>query len=455
MKTGDFNNKQVLGVCSDDGTLFIWYTETIINLVKKFGNSKKPQSNDNDQETENPVATVTLSSTASSSVATPTIVKPDFRIKTEASLWGLDFKTYNGHNILVASDNSQSVVLLYYHPVDERFYNIKSHQILHNIPDISIVSYTQKGERHTVQVSCVSISGEIIVFEFNFAIALGPLNKEEFEYFRKEPYYYVDATMEQLENRNGIDSHELAQLKLKKFRRVKFAEPLCISRVVLSEDCWTVKPMSSKWFLPVGSLKDVFGDDSIDESRELNRIRYETRLLNALSGKFQFFPSKTVNFESRLEDNCHNNTSTTTNCKPTTVDDEYRRIHKELVNGSSDEFLLVSTAKKLSMFRFPSLFCNCSTLKIFDLAIPFNEESKFTNRISISMVIPELLCFIAATQQGLITIMRLCSYQGVYGMRQEHIFPNALSLSLGYHGYRTIIGLSVRKRTLEKPICYI
>ena len=90
--------------------------------------------------------------------------------------------------------------------------------------------------------------------------------------------------------------------------------------------------------LPVGSLKDVFGDDSIDESRELNRIRYETRLLNALSGKFQFFPSKTVNFESRLEDNCHNNTSTTTNCKPTTVDDEYRRIHKELVNGSSDEF---------------------------------------------------------------------------------------------------------------------
>lgn len=452
LKTGNFNNKQVLGVCSDDGTLFIWYTETIINLVKKFGNSKKPQSNDNDQETENPVATVTLSSTASSSVATPTIVKPDFRIKTEASLWGLDFKTYNGHNILVASDNSQSVVLLYYHPVDERFYNIKSHQILHNIPDISIVSYTQKGERHTVQVSCVSISGEIIVFEFNFAIALGPLNKEEFEYFRKEPYYYVDATMEQLENRNGIDSHELAQLKLKKFRRVKFAEPLCISRVVLSEDCWTVKPMSSKWFLPVGSLKDVFGDDSIDESRELNRIRYETRLLNALSGKFQFFPSKTVNFESRLEDNCHNNTSTTTNCKPTTVDDEYRRIHKELVNGSSDEFLLVSTAKKLSMFRFPSLFCNCSTLKIFDLAISFNEESKFTNRISISMVIPELLCFIAATQQGLITIMRLCSYQGVYGMRQEHIFPNALSLSLGYHGYRTIIGLSVRKRTLEKPI---
>ena len=76
---------------------------------------------------------------------------------------------------------------------------------------------------------CVYIR-EIIVFEFNFAIALGPLNKEEFEYFRKEPYYYVDATMEQLENRNGIDSHELAQLKLKKFRRVKFAEPLCISK---------------------------------------------------------------------------------------------------------------------------------------------------------------------------------------------------------------------------------
>ena len=36
LKTGNFNNKQVLGVCSDDGTLFIWYTETIINLVKNL-----------------------------------------------------------------------------------------------------------------------------------------------------------------------------------------------------------------------------------------------------------------------------------------------------------------------------------------------------------------------------------------------------------------------------------
>ena len=69
------------------------------------------------------------------------------------------------------------------------------------------------------------------------------------------------------------------------------------------------------------------------------------------------------------------------------------------------------------------------------------------------MVIPELLCFIAATQQGLITIMRLCSYQGVLWYEtRTYFFPNALSLSLGYHGYRTIIGLSVRKRTLEKPI---
>lgn len=33
-------------------------------------------------------------------------------------------------------------------------------------------------------------------------------------------------------------------------------------------------------------------------------------------------------------------------------------------------------------------------------------------------------------------------------MRQEHLFPNALSLAIGYHGYRTITGLSLRDRCI-------
>lgn len=433
IKSGPFNGRRILAACTDDGTLLIWYNETIMTLIKEF---EKHHKQDNDSA----VASTSVTNTS------VTVIKPDFRIKMEASLWGLDFKTYNGHNVIAASDNSQSIVLLYYHPLDERFYHVKSHQILHNIPEVSIVTCKESDGKHVVKVSCVSISGEIIVFEFKFCIGEGPLDKEDFEYSKKELYYYIDSTMEQLENRNGIEPNELSLIKLKKFYRLQFEEPLCISRAVLSEDCWTIKPLDSRWFLPVGSIRDVFGDSEIDETKERRRIEHESKILGKPSGIFQFFQSKTVSFEKKSEENYRNS-------KLTNVDDEYRRIHKEFVHGSTNELLLVSSARKLAMFRFPSLFCSCSTPKVFDLPIPFNDESKFTNRMSITQIIPELLCFIAVTQQGLVTIMRLCSYKGIYGMRQEYIFPNAMSLSLGYHGYRTIIGLSIRKRTVDIP-CY-
>ncbi|KAL6450028.1 CRT10 Protein CRT10 [Candida maltosa Xu316] len=434
LKSGVFNGKHVLAACTDDGTLLIWYSQRIIELVSKFESKIKSESDNN-----TPTAATTTNMSSS------TVIKPDFRMKMEASLWGLDFKTYNGHNIIVASDNSQSVVLFYYHPIDERFYHIRSHQILHNIPEVSIVSCVEddNGE-HTVDVSCCSISGEIIIFQFKFTIHQGPVNLGEYEYFKNESYYYVDGTMEQLENRNGIDPHELAIWKSKKFKRIEFSDAVCISRIVLSEDCWTIKPLDSKWFLPVGSIRDIFGDSKIDNTKELNRINQESKTLGQSSGKFQYFPSKTVNLEQQPQQQEENT-------KLTSIDDEYRRIHKELIRGSSRYLLVSSTARKLALFNFPSLYCPCSTEKVFNLAIPFNEESKFTNRISITKIIPELSCLIAVTQQGLITIMRLCTFNGIYGMRQEHVFPNALSLSLGYHGYRTIVGICLRDRSLDRP----
>ncbi|EMG48074.1 hypothetical protein G210_1418 [Candida maltosa Xu316] len=463
LKSGVFNGKHVLAACTDDGTLLIWYSQRIIELVSKFESKIKSESDNNTPTAATTTNTNTTNNNNNNSsvttVSSSTVIKPDFRMKMEASLWGLDFKTYNGHNIIVASDNSQSVVLFYYHPIDERFYHIRSHQILHNIPEVSIVSCVEddNGE-HTVDVSCCSISGEIIIFQFKFTIHQGPVNLGEYEYFKNESYYYVDGTMEQLENRNGIDPHELAIWKSKKFKRIEFSDAVCISRIVLSEDCWTIKPLDSKWFLPVGSIRDIFGDSKIDNTKELNRINQESKTLGQSSGKFQYFPSKTVNLEQQPQQQEENeerhtppSSSTTTHTKLTSIDDEYRRIHKELIRGSSRYLLVSSTARKLALFNFPSLYCPCSTEKVFNLAIPFNEESKFTNRISITKIIPELSCLIAVTQQGLITIMRLCTFNGIYGMRQEHVFPNALSLSLGYHGYRTIVGICLRDRSLDRP----
>ncbi|CAI5760483.1 unnamed protein product [Candida verbasci] len=395
VKSGVFLGKEVLCACTDNGSLLIWYTEDISQHV----NDKKE------------------------------IVKidPQFKIKLEASLWGLDFKD----NVIVVSDNSQSITLLVYHELDERFYHEKSHQILHNIPDVSIVEYN----KFEVSVACVSISGEIVIFNFKFKIFQGALNKEDYEYFKNESLYYTDSTMEHLENRNNIQPEELLELKSRKFKRINFDTPEIISRCVLNDDCWTVESIDKNWFLEVGSLATVFGDDTINEQEEMSKIQQESKILGFPS-IWQFHECKTVSFE--------NNNSV----KLVSVDDEYRRIHKDMRLNKLKKILMISTASKIAIFNYPSLYCNSNTNKVFNLNIPCSEESRFANRMSISLIIPKLSCFISCSQQGLITIMRLCTYKGIYGMRQEYIFPNALRLALGYHGHRTIIGLSIKDRTI-------
>ena len=48
--------------------------------------------------------------------------------------------------------------------------------------------------------------------------------------------------------------------------------------------------------------------------------------------------------------------------------------------------------------------------------------------------------------------MRLCQHRRLYGIIQEHLFPNALSLALGYNGYRTITGLSARNISVAEHL---
>ncbi|RLV89118.1 hypothetical protein JA1_005353 [Spathaspora sp. JA1] len=458
----NFNGKQIVGACSDDGTLLVWYSDTIISYISKFSINTKTvdvqPGEDDGYRDENRFHGLK--------------VKPDFKIKMEASLWGLDFINYvdlqgESHNLIVASDNSQSIGLFYYHVRDQRFYHIKTHHILHNIPEVSFVNVEFQGSNHIIDVSCGSISGELIIFQFKFKLVEGPLDLDEFEYFKSEQLYYVDSKMEQLENRNGIDPNDVTyqRLKSKRFNRIIWSMPKVISRCVLNEDCWTIKPVESRWFLPVASLAAVFGDDSINEQEQRNNILHESKLLGLESGNvkytsdfggasnFQFFESKITSLDPNPPST---QDVSVDSVKLTLIDDEYRRIHKEFIQAvAPSKFLLISTSKKLGMLHYPSLYCNCATKRIFDLPIPFHERSKFSNRISITEIIPKLSCLIAVSQQGLVTIMRLCKHGGVYGMRQEYLFPNALSLALGYHGYRTITGLAIRDKSLGDVARYL
>ncbi|CAD1813461.1 CRT10 family protein [Candida parapsilosis] len=454
IRSCQFLGKTVVCACVDDGRLLIWFAERFIEQMKPLDPSGERDDFRN------------------------LAISPDFKLRLSASVWGLDIR----ENIIVASDNSQSVVLLFYHELDGRFYHVKSQQVLHNVPSVSIVKYTEE----TIHVACASISGELIIFEFHFVLNAGPLDKSALDFFTNGRVYYTDPLIESLEYGNGDDdvyrrhrNHDLYDDLISRgnnvFKRVCFQEPLIVSRCVLNEDCWTVQPFHHNWFLPVGSLQSVFGDCEIDDEKEQSRIIAESAILKGKRGhksheeriddsesdgiignqtslgvaaKYQFYKSESIDFNGVADPTIR----IPPVAKMTNISDEYKRIHRDFIlyekrRNLVDDFLVVTTSKKAALFKYPSLYCPCATNPLFNLDLGRKQDSCYSNRLSISAVIPELSCFIAVSQQGMVTIMRLCTYRGVYGMRQEHVFPNAFRMAVAETGdYRSIVGLSVREK---------
>lgn len=418
LKSSVWKGGTVIGVCTDDGSVLVWDVARIRSEMKKF--AKLSES----------------SQSSSESRLYGLRIAPDVNLKMEASAWGLDFAESldslgTKHHIIVASSNSQSVTLYYFDQESSEFSTVDSHQLLHNIPEVNVLEYSISGIKHIVIVSCASISGELVLFNFTFTI--------------EEP---------------RSESSVASPWPLR-HGRVAFEEPIVIRRTSLDSECWTSKAVQTCFFKPVQSIRAMTGDPSICEDEEVSQILTESRILNlkkpdSASGNlgaaayWQFFDSPVVHFASSEESTLQVGETS----KFASYDEEYRRIHqtykdfcdpKSLPTHSLQKFILAaSTGSRLGLFRADSLICTSATKKIFTLEVPTCNETRWCNRILTTHIIEELLCFIAVSPVGLITIMRLCEHRGLYGMRQEHLFPNAWSLAVAWSTIRTIIGFSVR-----------
>lgn len=412
-----------LGVCTDDGSILVWYSSSLRREIQRVSENK--------------------GSSQSQSTHFPRVA-PDVSLKLESSAWGLDFGSALDdegrlHHILIASSNSQAATLYYYDKDTSTFNHVNSHQLLHNVPDVSVLKYQISGNKHQVTVSCGSISGELVLFMFKFTIGHEPM---------------TDTSNSQWPLRLG---------------HVLFDEPVVVRRTNLGTDCWTTKPVKTEYFKPVQSIRAMTGDPFIDEATEVSQILSESRILDLASDSlvssdlggaayWQFFDAPVVCLESS-EDYDHRADDTS---KFTNFEEEYRRIHqayKHMCKSGdletaflSDTMLAVSTGSRLGLFRADTLLCISATKHVFNLDIPVSEETKWCKRILITHVIEELLCFIAVSQAGLVTIMRLCEHRGLYGMRQEHLFPNPLGLTISESSLRTITGLGVRNMSVTKEI---
>ena len=457
----NFCGQKGLVSCSDDGCLMFWYGSTLTKHMKKLDISLNTDIDDEEIYIRSHFLGLK--------------VKPDLKLKLEASVWGVDCLTYHDefdctHTLLVTSDNSQTVTLFYYHEADKQFTHVKSHKFLHNIPDVSFISHKIVDSSHVIRVTCASISEELITLEFEFQLVLGPIPK--FQLDTVGNCYYVDPQIELFENldRNNVNSVP----SFHRFPRALFSDVKVIARVLVGDYCWTTKPIKKKYFMPVSSIAEVFGNTALDDANEVSRITKESIILNLLydpmkysdlgmAGFLQHYECKTMELQQPRE--------TDDSKEIAKLDDQYRNIRRSiymienkinLENGHyrlrrevDMDFVVSTTAKRIGLFQLDSLFCNCSTGNLFDLQIPYNSDTENCDRISISQVIPKLLCLVAVYQLGLVSILRFCQYRGVYGFRQEHVFPNAVSLALCDTGYRTIVGLAVRNRSIGSFLRYV
>lgn len=408
VKVGQFLRRPMVAVCMDDGLIKMWRVDRVVERAR---------------------------------APSAAVLSPDHVIRMSSSCWGLDF----ADNFLAASDNLQTVTLLYYSGADECFYHVTTHAVLHNIPEVSFASVEEHGDGWRARVNCASISGEVLVFECDLCLVAGALARAD-------------------QGPRGVYSTVPEDVDSARFARVRWGRPRVTQRLRLGEDCWTCKPVAAAYFKPVASLAAATGDwarwgSARQQRRREQRILRESAILgrapdpvhlSALGGAaaVQFLECPVVHLApARAAEDA----------QLTGVDDVARRTRKTLAAPAPHAFLAVSTSRRLGLLRADTLLCVAATGTVFDATIPFSEDSKFANRISITAVVPELLCVLALTQQGLVTVVRLCQHRGVYTMRQEHLFPNAPALALGHNGYRTLAGMACRNMSVAaaQPRFYV
>ena len=418
-----------VGVCVDDGSVLVWNAKTLYREMERNKSGR--------------LFGLRLA--------------PDFSLQVDASAWGLDFASAcdehgSLHHVVVVSANSQKVTLLYSEG-NGKFAHVSMEALLHNIPDVSVVKYRIHEGKHRVKVCATSILGELVILEFGFErkkVDESESEGNETEDVERGPDNHGESTTSQ-------DSHDplFSNVELTVF----FSTPKLIRQTQLPADGWTCKPIAARYFKPVQSLRAMTGDPSIVEETEMSHILAELRIVNMTAdpvttshvggaARWQFFGSPVLTFspddtEAKLVDAQvdynHMRMAYELQCRNIGTSSKY-----SVTDSPDDVFIAISTDTRLGLMREDSLFCHAATKRLFTLDIPQNEDTRWCDRLLITLLIPDLLCFVAASQSGLVSIMRLCQHRGLYGMRQEHVFPNALSLVVAEHSLRTLIGLCCR-----------
>lgn len=335
-------------------------------------------------------------------------VSADYTLTTDALVWGLLFARCGNRDLVVASDNSRRVTVFCYLGADasSTFTEAKSEPVAHNLPSVTIIECVEdQKDQWRIRIGCASIAGSMYIFETTL---------------------------------DGLTGHVTA--------------PILLDHVRLGEECWTVNVMQSRDFHQCTSLSSVFGDLVIDDTMHARRILHELRVLGQASNQhassslggatlWQFFecaglaPIKGVTIDAR---------------------EWARRVsdHLEDTQCAAGRAVLVSGMRLISLLDADTMHCYSKMPRVFDFEPAFDETIEFSDRLSLSCVIPPLLIVLVASQRGKVLVTRICTYCGIIGMRQEAILSDPVSSSSNEIP-RTIVGLATRDLSCGSSIRFL
>lgn len=352
---------------------------------------------------------------------------PKYELRLSSSVWGVD--TYK--NMLIVSDNSQTVTLFLFE--GNEIYYCTSNQLIHNIPDVTFIDSNDLEEENAVLASCVSISGELIIFRFDLIINYGPVNKPPDSY---------TVTM------------DVIDVYVPHFSKYEFSCTI-LSRAVLQEDVWSVHYIDDKYFKEVNTPKYLGSKNTVD----IERILRNSMALNLLSNHLLSSDLGSGAWYEEINVATPQERGVETDMNFNKFTDKFGRVKKSYLNVPNDEmtspipkspfhdkFLFVSTGTKIALYRFDKLVCNATSGVLFDY--PMREELRYSNRLSITKFIPELSAIIAVSQAGFVAIYRLVKHRGLHSMRFEHVIPKK-----EINSFETIIGLGIRR--IEESVYWL
>ncbi|GME87737.1 unnamed protein product [[Candida] boidinii] len=363
-----------------------------------------------------------------------------------------------------------------------------------------------------INIAACCISGEFVIFNTKLYTVQLALKRNEIEISK-----YLSSLRCTIEF-NGIRFFTFAQLQksilnseMRTFsmnnlvqlppalmsKEYIFERTKVIYRTVHNDQFWTVTNLNSNFFKNVKSFQMMTGDMWLDQHHSLyNEILTSSKLLDAesdycesshlgLASCFQHFNVPTskagasaskVKRESINSRNLYSTNEFIIRIKK--FYDEYyilnqrNKIKKYVSKINTKEFweskpsglkfknnfLFTSTATQVGLFRSDRLICNASCTDVFgfcDIPLINNINARSCDRISFSLVIPEISVIIVASQVGGVSIFRLTEHRGCFGFRQEYIFPNTLSLLLNFSGFRMISGLTYKRLETGRYIIFV